>query len=193
MRAGLNSNNKKDLKPHTNTLKTNTIRVKSWRNLLLSKRTPAVIFITIGFFIAAFLPAYAVVVDTGSDMPNADDPSIDTSPMIKSDKSESVNTKNDEASNAHSPAVKSHSNYSNSTKVEINSSQTSSDSSASARSDNSSGSTLTVNGEKVDLPDSGTYRETIKTDDSTTRIRAKFDNDSNMSLRINHTNEKEVE
>lgn len=194
MSAESNSDNKNDLKPHTNTLKTNTIRIKSWRNSLLSKRTPAVIFITIGFFITAFIPAYAVVMDTGNDMPsnnhtdNGPEPATEDEPLNSS----TSNAKASENGLSNPDAAALNNSSSNSSKVEVHSVQTYSSSSSPADTSSSS-SSLTINGRKVDLPENGTYRETVKTEDSTTSIRAKLDNDSNMSIKINHSTEKEVE
>lgn len=181
--------NKKNQKPHTNTLETKTIRSKSWRNTLLSmKRTPAIAAIAAGFFIASAGAALASSSNSQASQPVNDSPSAhlppDQSVAIPSSEETPGLQKEISSSEKKVSDVSSESTTRIEASIENNSSTT-------AHGKNTE-SYISVNGKSVEVPAHGTYRETIKDDNGKTTIKIRG-NGSGVSIRTEVKNDEEAE
>ncbi len=169
--------NKRNQKPHTNTLNTNITRFQSWRNFLELSKTPAAIAIAAGFFIALAPVSVATFYANQSDtdvnfadmLPNehetvpvttAGTPAVneETAPNITPvDKQTTANV-------AHDRTIS----------ISIESRQTT----ETPKQDPSQTPSVTVNGQAVTLPKNGTYRETYQDKDTKTNIRIRGTSDA---------------
>jgi hypothetical protein len=173
----------------TNTLETKTIRVKSWRDSLsLLTRTPAIVAIAAGFLMLFSLPSLAANMRSEKD----DTASENLQPLLPAVIHEATAEEPTEAQNpvAEPKSYAQESQESSSASVRINMSVNSS-SSGDDEGNNQSESTVTVNGEMVDLPTNGRINEVIEDENSRTRIRGRIE--GNSSIRISTDSDLNLE
>lgn len=185
MKTALGGGKNKQHQTHTKTLETNTIRTKSWRQLLsFLTSTPAYLLYAAGFFITLSLPVLAS--DHDSDTTTANSP--DTAVLQANVTEDSTSSTDGSSKPDDAPALKASAKSTTSSSLSDSTTSISIDMSVSSSSDDEDETnpetTVSINGQAVELPSNGRFNEKFKDDNNSTRLRGKIDADNGASIRI---------